>query len=259
MCHTYINVGEYIATLTVVDNDGLSGIDSVLINVTLEDTVPPLVWVDHDPENPRSSDNVLFTASAMDSGDLDTISIYFNGAHKKTCDVLGTGAICAWSGSLPAGNHSYFAKANDTSGNVGQRDTENVVVSPSLPPSIPSVSITHDPENPTTADIITFTANATSTDGINQVSITVDGQIKKICDAGGASNYTCVYSTTLTSGSHNYYACANCIYDNNINIDVCTFPKIVTVTQSTAKKNPIGIKGVGKIRQLLLKRTLFKS
>ena len=99
---------------------------------TPADTNPPTVQIDHSPQgsgHPWSNEAVTFSASASDPGGVAWIEIYVQAPGEasaqrvKRCENSST---CAYlGGPYSAGNGSYYARAEDKSGNLAQSGLMN--------------------------------------------------------------------------------------------------------------------------------------
>lgn len=110
---------------------------------------------------------------------------------------------------------------------VQANNTTLISVSQAQNNTIPVVTVSHAPQNPTTRDIVTVTANAQDPDGIRQIRVFVDGTLRNTCN----STTTCAFPGVYAVGIHTYFAQAD---DNRTPTNTGTSPtQNFTVTQAT--------------------------
>ena len=99
----------------------------------------------------------------------------------------------------------------------------------------PTITVTHSPASPSTADQVIITATAADSSGISEINIYVDDLInpKKTCVLSPCSTTAQTYS----SGVHNYYATAK-DNANNIGRDPITGTKTFTVSSVVQQNQP---------------------
>jgi hypothetical protein len=200
--HTYYAVAKDAAGNTA--RDPASGTKS--FTVTQVDTTPPTVTAAHTPTAPTISDTVTITASASDASGIYSIEILVDGASVNICPS----STCTYSSTFSAGAHSYYARATDTSLNVGSasQSTFTVTQPPTPDTTPPSVSISHLPtSNLLPTSTITITATASDSSGISSISIFVSSAtstaLSKVCTVS-----PCNYSNNYDPGTYTYYATA---------------------------------------------------
>ncbi|MDO8470775.1 MAG: Ig-like domain-containing protein [bacterium] len=165
----------------------------------------PTVNVSHFPFSPTGNDLVTVTANASDIDGIQSISVYIDGSFIQTCTQISS---CPTSGrQFSPGTHNYYATATDTRGNIGNSTTQSFTVSGGsvFPPfqSMPTVSASHNPLSPSPNDYVAITATASDIDGIQNISIYVDGNQRITCQ----NTISCqLPSQQYTPGSHSYYA-----------------------------------------------------
>ena len=107
----------YYFIVRVVDAGGLYA-DSDQINATtLPDTTPPTVSVTINPTDPDTTQTVVFTVTAEDTGGsgIANITLYIDDAPVKTWTAAGTYTYNG--GPYSEGTHTYYANACDSAGN----------------------------------------------------------------------------------------------------------------------------------------------
>ncbi len=135
-----LSVGTHTVTATVVDSGGLTGFDSITVNVTpATGNTPPTVVVSA-PANPATvtvGDSISFEAIATDvqDGSLPSTTILWS-SHIN--GQLGSGSPFVFAG-LTEGTHTITASATDSGGLIGSTSI-TVIVNP--PNNAPVVSIT---------------------------------------------------------------------------------------------------------------------
>ncbi len=195
------------------------------------------------------------TITASASVNADRIEIYVDGVLSKIC----TDFVCSLSGVYTAGTHEYFAIAFDSTGSVTNpttgfklftvrqtASTPSTISTPSTTRTSGNISLTtsHTPSNPTTANTVTITASASV--NADRVDIYVDGVLSKSC-----TDFICSLSSTYRAGTHNYFSVA---YDNSDSItNPLTGAKSFTVTQAAGGQNvtPAGPPGPGTTNIIL--------
>jgi len=89
-------------------------------------------------------------------------------------------------------------------------DDVELILKTEAPPTTdkpPSLSTSYSPSNPTTSDTITITTSALDDNGLAEINIYADSNLKKTCTVSGMSN-SCSYASTYSAATHSYYAIA---------------------------------------------------
>ncbi|MBI4173214.1 MAG: hypothetical protein HY519_00670, partial [Candidatus Aenigmarchaeota archaeon] len=172
----------------------------------------------HFPQNPTTLDSVVITASG--SINADRIEIYADGFLAKSC----TEFVCSLANRYSAGQHTYFALAFDGSVSVANplTGTKSFAVTQSavnetggaggngtggLGTTNIILDISHNPQSITTQDAVTLTAIAHGPRSFREVSIFIDGALRKTC-TNVPSSQPCTFRSTFPEGSHDYFAAA---------------------------------------------------
>ncbi|MFA4819802.1 MAG: hypothetical protein WC613_02465, partial [Candidatus Aenigmatarchaeota archaeon] len=203
----------------------------------------PTITVSHMPQTPTSGQVTLTSTGA----NLTQIEIYVDGFVVKSC----SSSPCLLSAAYTAGIHSYYARAsNSFAVRTDPADGAKSFTVPStttIPANVTgttttsgslSLTISHAPATPTTANIVTITAS--SSINADRVEIYVDGVLSKTC-----TDFICSLGSTYSAGTHNYFGIA---YDSIGSVtNPATGTKSFTVTQATGTQNvtPSGPPGPG--------------
>ena len=118
----YLYEGNHTYYAKAVDNSANQNFGTsetktftVLLPVSIPvDTTPPLVNINHTPENPILKQQIYITATASDESGIKEIKIYVDNSFVKTCTTL----TCVYSKKYTStGTHTYYATAIDNSAN----------------------------------------------------------------------------------------------------------------------------------------------
>ena len=151
-----------------------------------EDTTPCEYEYTVTPENPQSGDNVTIEVNATDDVAMQYISIQKGGEEVEYCEATGTQTelSCTYSEVLTAGNYTFIISADDKGGEPGQGETFYVDVAGTGSDPIVELEIEFEHDDATPANHcllpmdgqrIDIKATATDPDGIDFMTITVDG------------------------------------------------------------------------------------
>ncbi len=221
--HTYVNPGNYTVTLTVTDNDGLTGVDSETIVVTEAVVL----------EGPEA----IFTTT-ITTGDAP-LAVGFDAANSTDSD----GAIVSYdwdfgdmnSGTGVSPNHMYLIPGTYTvtltvTDNDGLKDsaTETIVITEEVVLEAPVAEITMDTDSGEAPLIVSFDGSASNDSDGAIVSYDWDfgnGETASGVNVGETFNEAGEYDITLT------------VTDN----DGLSDSKVVTliVTEAVVLENPI--------------------
>ena len=216
----------------------------------------------HTPSNPTADDIVTITASA--STNTNRIEIFVDGFLSKKC----TDFLCTFDSRYNAGTHTYFALAFDANGNsvanpttgaksftvrtaaanVQQNGTQSTQANQTTPVNQTTVTnnsisltLSHSPQAPTTANTVTITAAAST--NVNRIEIYVDGLLSKIC-----TDFLCSLGNTYSAGVHTYFALAFGSSSSVANpttgtksFTVTAIQTAVNGTQTTASNGTLGV------------------
>jgi hypothetical protein len=190
-------VGTHVITARATDNGGLSTTSS---SVTITVNAPnqaPVVSVTS-PANGSTfltTDTITVNANATDDGSISNVEFFANGTP------IGSDSTFRYSitTTLAAGTYSLTARATDNTGLTTTSSGVTITVNP--PPNQPPTVTLTSPANSaafTTADTITFSADATDDNGVARVEFFSHGSLI------GAADTTAPYSVTATlpAGSH---------------------------------------------------------
>lgn len=190
--HTYDTAGDYTATLTVTDSEGLAGSATVPITVTAADPDP-----DPDPDPVVTA--VINTNPTPASGDAP-LAVSFNASASTVEDGPGTYAWDFGDGATASGattNHTYTTPGTYTAAVTvtdagGRSDSASVnvnVTEPQVPNNVP------------TARIVTSPSPAT---GEAPFAVGFDGSASTIDDAPGTYAWDFGDGTTASGATANH-------------------------------------------------------
>ncbi len=154
--HTYPTNGQFIATLTVTDNDGCQKSTFVTINVGSDNICPQAVIVTNNQTG------------------IAPLSIVFDGTSSTDADGLITSFIWRFGdGDTAAGpdvSHTYetvgtFIAILEITDDGGCRVSDSLAITVSPPPSPPTVNCSASPESGTAPLEVSLSASGTDSDG----------------------------------------------------------------------------------------------
>jgi PKD repeat protein len=146
--HSYGDAGTFQVTLTVVDNDGLSGVVTKNVPVTNKN---PIASFGYSPTSPATDETVTFTSTSSDpDGSIESTLWDFDNDGEYDD---GSGTVATWQFSKSGPNTVKLKVVDEDSG----EDTvsQSVTVS-NRPPTL--VDFTASPPSPLTNEDVTFTA-----------------------------------------------------------------------------------------------------
>jgi len=193
--HTYQTGGNFIATLTVADNNGATGSASAAITATSSGNQPPLASASATPTSGKAPLVVAFTGSGSDSD--GTIASY--------AWTFGDGG----SSSVQNPSHTYQTAGNYTAtltvtDNNGATGSSTVGISV-LNNQAPTASASATPTSGTVPLLVTFTGTGADSDG------TVASYAWTFGDGGSSS----LQNPTHTYGSAGSYTATLTVTDNS--------------------------------------------
>jgi len=192
--HTIGNLTEgktYYFSISAFDVNGnescFSGETSKSIPFAASDTGNPVVTISNPADGAKVSGTVKISASATDADGIEWMSLFIDG--QKITSSWGGSFSYDWDTTkLSDGTHSILVKAADKKGVTGEKSI-NVSVSNSTVSTKPVVTITKPSDGSVVSGEVTITASATDADGIEWMSLFIDG--KKITSSyGGSFKYT---------------------------------------------------------------------
>ena len=119
-----------LASISSASNAHIGQCGQFPINIccSMSDSTPPAVSITHSPTDIGSLTAVTYTATATDAGGIKNVWIFVDGdpIAKKVC----AGSPCTYTGGpYDAGSpHTYYAVAEDVSGNIGTGTTGSFTV-----------------------------------------------------------------------------------------------------------------------------------
>jgi extracellular elastinolytic metalloproteinase len=120
--HAYTSVGNYTATLTVTDNQGGVGTDSVQITVNPIPNTLPTVSIDMNSMAVEVGNIAIFSGSYEDADSADTHTVQWNFGDGNTADTL----MATHTYESP-GNYTVIMTVTDSQGGVGSKTVPIVV------------------------------------------------------------------------------------------------------------------------------------
>jgi PKD repeat protein len=159
--HTYTTPGRYTATVTVTDQQGKTGTDSVEVVVTGDGNQPPVVVAAATPDEGVAPLEVSFSADALDpDGDARDIIYWWD---------FGDGGADAFGREV---QHTYRTKGTYTAtvtatDSGGAFDTDTVVIEVGDPPgnAPPEVRVAATPRSGTAPLTVSFSSQSSDPDG----------------------------------------------------------------------------------------------
>ncbi len=190
-------------THLVQHNPGSTGSQTPLPN---PDTTLPTVLLTA-PANNTTASSGSFTASAnaADNVGVGKVDFYLGGQIQSSDTSSPYSATISTSGLAP-GTYAVFAQAFDTTNNMTQSSSVNIVIPQPADTTRPTVSLTAPANNAsvTSGSTLTVSANASDAGGIARVDFYIDNELK-------ASDTSSLYSqsvvmTGINPGNHTVFA-----------------------------------------------------
>jgi len=146
--HSYVQPGEYTVTLTVTDNDGLTGFTHKIVSVKFQ----PIASFTYFPENPRVNEQITFDASdSYDPDGYEIVAYTWDFGDGNTAD----GQVITHSYTQPK-DYTVTLIVTDNDGLTGSKQ-QNIVMK--MPPVAAFDYYLEDPNNPELRNKIKFDAN----------------------------------------------------------------------------------------------------
>lgn len=175
------------------------------------DSTPPNVTICYPNAGATVSGGVTVDVNASDNVAVSEVDLYVDGQPFANDTFLPYEFYWNTTG-CSNGNHTLMAKAHDSSNNVGQSGTSQVVVSNVVDSIPPTVTILNPPNGTQISKSIIIQASATDNFAISKVEFYVDGVLKA---TDSAAPYTYSWSTkSVKDGWHTVSAKA---YDSSGN------------------------------------------
>ncbi len=151
-----------------------------------EDTTPCEIEYTVNPENPQSGDTVIISVTATDDVAMQYISIKKGGDEVEYCEAEGTQTTlsCNYSEVLTTGTYTFSIFADDQGSEAPVGETFDIEVQGTGSDPVVTIDIEFEEDNaipakhsllPMDGQRIDVTATATDPDGIDFMTITVDG------------------------------------------------------------------------------------
>ncbi|PUA79096.1 Ig-like domain-containing protein, partial [Nocardioides currus] len=208
---TPLPAGQHTFTAKAADEAGnVSAADTVTFTVTqAPDTTPPAAPVIVLPlEGSSTADTTPTVTGTAEPG--STVTVTEGGT---TICTAQTGPLGNWSCTpttpLPAGQHTFTAKAADEAGNVSAADTVTFTVI-TVPPgdtTPPDAPVITTPANGSTTTNTTPVISGTAEPG-STVTVTEGGTTICTAQTGPLGNWSCTPTTPLPAGQHTVSATA---------------------------------------------------
>jgi hypothetical protein len=183
-----------------------------------EDTEPPEVTITYSPENPTDTDCITFNIHVVDPSGIGGLTLYVAGSSVTptlTSEAEEEADFSYTAGPYEPGLYHYYVEAWDTLSNQKWTEPEQFRVGYAVPFTL---DITISPARPTSEDIVTFTAVASSPYGVSNIRIFLNlRKIKECSDTATCSlargpfreGETVIYSADARDGLGNYIALDN--------------------------------------------------
>jgi nitrous oxidase accessory protein len=171
--HTYMDYGNYLVSLTVIDNEGDSNTTTKYVSV--EDLIQPEIWAVQDYPDPQHVyEHINISCFVMDNVGISTIKVHITDPESSTINqtmYYNTITHLAYLNSTysKVGGYDYFIWMNDTNENSNITSVYHFVIydAPGIPPSDPiptdgaigvntSVELLWQSYDPDPEDLLTF-------------------------------------------------------------------------------------------------------
>lgn len=197
-----VTEGSHTITATAYDAAGHSTSATITVNI---DRTGPSLSITAPTSGQVVSGSVNLAASASDPSGIASVEFQVDGVSVGL-DFSSPYSVAWDSNTVADGSHTLTVAASDTRGN-STTQTVNFIVSNTLP----TVSITFPVNGTEATGVVPVSISASSPNGIDHVSIQVDGNPMGTTDA--TTPYQVTFdSTQLTNGSHHIEAVAYDIY-----------------------------------------------
>jgi PKD repeat protein len=192
--HTYSTPGSYTAILMVSDDKDATASDGRIISVGLSDTTPPTISI-VSPSSGQTfaTPTITVSGSASDNAGISKVEVKVGAGSWQ----LASGTT-SWSKqvTLSPGSNTIYARATDTSGNIGETSV-TVAYSPAdtTPPTVSGVS----PQNGDTDVAIDAIVTATFSEAMDSSTITTGSFTLAGSGVSGTVTYDpATYTATFT-------------------------------------------------------------
>jgi hypothetical protein len=223
------DLGHFFA-LVARDTSGNASEKSEMISVTptVPDSTKPTVTLSSSNSSVTSAGGITLSADASDDVAVSKVE-FFDGANKLGEAVTALYSLELFFTAADNGNHSYTAKAFDSSGNEATSNAVdvNVNIQASGDTTAPTVSISSSQSSVTSASSVKLSATASDNVGVVKVAF-FEGSNKLGEDGSQPYEFNLNFDAG-DNGSHTYTATAFDAAGNKSNADVT-----VSVTISTA-------------------------
>jgi PKD repeat protein len=193
--HTYQTAGNFNATLTVTDNNGMTGSSSVAISASSAGNQPPTASATATPTSGKAPLVVAFTGSGSDT-DGTIVSYAWTFGDGGTSNAQNPSHTYQ-----AAGNYTATLTVTDNAGATGS-STVGISAASNLPPS---ATASATPTSGTAPLLVTFTGSGTDADG------TIASYAWTFGDGGTSSNQ----NPTHTYASGASFTATLTVTDNN--------------------------------------------
>ena len=188
----WLSVGTHTLTLEVMDDDGATGTDSVVVTVNAVPNVPPVANAGADQvvtdNNGDGVESVMLNGSASSDSDGTIVSYEWREGNF----VVGTGATPTV--SFPVGSHSLTLRVSDEDGGTG---TDSVVVTINPRPA-PASTHVGDLDGSATGSKSAWSARVTVTVHDANHQVVIGAAVTGIWSGGAAGTGGC---TTGSGGT----------------------------------------------------------